>query len=304
MIYDSVIVTFNRKEKLIMAIESLLQQTKKPNKIIVIDNHSTDGTYDLLKEKGYLDNTILNYNVLPENVGGSGGFYYGIQKAVSDTKCDFISISDDDAIFEKDFFTKINDASHSNPDIKAFCGTVEFENGNIQTDHRRVILNEKWLSEAEVPLKQYKNNFFVDTFSFVGCVINRSIIKKIGLPRKEFFIYYDDTEYSLRVREETKILNVSDAVIKHLITPTKDSKKRIGWKNYYEIRNKTIMKKNHSSWPWINLYLLFNQARLNYFVITNPSFKGIRKKSIMIYNRGFIDGMKGITGKNPNFLPG
>ena len=47
--YLSVIVTYNRKDKLKKAIECLKKQTFKPEKIIIIDNASTDGTQDILK---------------------------------------------------------------------------------------------------------------------------------------------------------------------------------------------------------------------------------------------------------------
>lgn len=65
----------------------------------------------------------------------------------------------------------------------------------------------------------------------MGCIISRDILEKIGLPEKDYFIYYDDTEYSLRVRKYTDIINVSGAVIIHK-TPIKSSKVKnlITWK--------------------------------------------------------------------------
>lgn len=48
--YVAVIVTYNRKKKLIKAINSLLKQTLLPKKIVLIDNNSNDGTNELLKE--------------------------------------------------------------------------------------------------------------------------------------------------------------------------------------------------------------------------------------------------------------
>ena len=52
--YIPVIVTFNRKDKLITAIQSVLDQTIQPQKIVIVDNHSDDGTQDLVK-KNYQD---------------------------------------------------------------------------------------------------------------------------------------------------------------------------------------------------------------------------------------------------------
>ena len=162
----------------------------------------------------------------------------------------------------------------------------------------------KWIKEVEVPTEQYSDNFLVDTFSFVGCVISTDIIRKIGLPNKEYFIYYDDTEYSLRVREQTKILNVSNAIIHHLVKPPHNQKFSLSWKNYYQARNSTLMVKKHSTWKLVTLYLIYNQLRLDWYILTNPRFKGIRKRALKVYNDGFNDGIRNITGKNSSYQPG
>lgn len=93
----AVVVTFNRKELLKNNIAALLQQTRLPDKIFIIDNHSTDGTEMLLHDLGYLQNPIIKYIRLPENTGGAGGFHEGI-KAAYEEGCDWIWGMDDDAI--------------------------------------------------------------------------------------------------------------------------------------------------------------------------------------------------------------
>ena len=47
--YTAVIVTFNRKKSLKKSINSILNQSIKPNNIVLIDNNSTDGTYEYKK---------------------------------------------------------------------------------------------------------------------------------------------------------------------------------------------------------------------------------------------------------------
>ena len=108
MKYQSVIVTYNRKDKLIEAIDSLLNQKIQPIRIILIDNHSTDGTEERLKEEGLLDNSKVVYLRMPKNYGGSGGFYYGIKEAMKYDDFEFLSLSDDDAIYRSNFFELIS----------------------------------------------------------------------------------------------------------------------------------------------------------------------------------------------------
>ena len=49
---SAVIVTYNRKKLLYENIKMLLCQTYKIDKIYVVDNCSTDGTYEFLREQG------------------------------------------------------------------------------------------------------------------------------------------------------------------------------------------------------------------------------------------------------------
>lgn len=46
----AVIVTYNRKELLRECLKAVLGQTRPPDHILVVDNASTDGTLEMLRE--------------------------------------------------------------------------------------------------------------------------------------------------------------------------------------------------------------------------------------------------------------
>ena len=303
--YAAIVVTYNRKKKLVKALNSLLNQTVSPKHIILIDNCSTDGTEELLKQEGLLSNKIIAYHKMQKNYGGSGGFYYGVKEAMKYDDIDFVSFSDDDAYFKNDFFEKVPMAQSQYKDCSAFCGTVKYANGDIQFDHRRKITNHNWLKEQQFEVGDYSSNFYVDTFSFVGAVIKMNVLREVGLPHKDYFIYYDDTEYSLRVREKGKVINVSRAEIIHDIVKKKvQTGKLISWKNYYELRNSILMKKQHSTWKLLNLYFYYRQLHMYWYILTTNTFKGEKKRALFAYSHGFHDAMKGTTGKVEPFSPG
>ena len=52
----AIVVTYNRKKLLKECLESLLDQTIKLDRIIVIDNNSSDNTFEYLEENGMLKN--------------------------------------------------------------------------------------------------------------------------------------------------------------------------------------------------------------------------------------------------------
>ena len=60
----AVVVTFNRKNLLIEALNGLLAQTYPLEKIIIINNASTDNTEQLLIEKDFLVHSLIDYRLL------------------------------------------------------------------------------------------------------------------------------------------------------------------------------------------------------------------------------------------------
>ena len=79
----AVVVTYNRLDKLKKALESFEKQLYLPAYVIVADNASTDGTAQYLrqwqKEDAGFKKIILT---MESNMGGSGGFYAGIKRAM------------------------------------------------------------------------------------------------------------------------------------------------------------------------------------------------------------------------------
>ena len=81
---DVVIVTYNRLSKLKKTLDCYEKQTVPFRNLIIVNNHSSDGTMEYLKE---WENTNTPFNKIiihtNENLGGAGGFYIGEKKALS-----------------------------------------------------------------------------------------------------------------------------------------------------------------------------------------------------------------------------
>ncbi|ASX21138.1 glycosyltransferase family 2 protein [Lactiplantibacillus plantarum] len=301
MKYASVIVTFNREALLGDAIESVLSQTVKPEYVIVLDNHSTDNTPTMMKK--YANNKTVIYLRTKENVGGSMGFYLGLTKAY-ELGADWICLSDDDAIFEKHYFERIDKKIQSNSKVQCFTGTVRSPDNSIQLVHRRKLINTATVKEVPIASEAYKHDFNIDGFTFVGVLFSRKLIASAGLPEKDYFIWNDDAEYALRVRKLTKILNVSEATVYHYNNVTVQQKFKPSWKEYYGIRNRIQMEHKHSTnrMMLIPSNLLFIARRLVGMTVKadhRPYFGYLLKQ----LKDGYLDGIKGISGKNMNYLP-
>lgn len=236
------IVTYNRLEKLKKCLKSYDSQTRLPNKIIVVDNGSNKETKDFLScwinNKKKYEKVVLTLN---ENFGGSGGFYYGMKKAV-EIGFDWLWVADDDAYVEKDAFY-ILDFYINTTSYKIICGKVYNENGIDLAHRRKVKRNFLSVIEKNALINEYNLKFFkINIFSFVGSCFSYEVIKNCGLPKKDYFIWYDDTEYSYRVNKNYEIICVPKIEVFH---DSQNENNLLSWKNYYGARNYLDMCHTH-----------------------------------------------------------
>ena len=242
--YAIVIVTCNREQLLHQCVACAMNQTTKPACIIIVDNASTDGTKSYLQSLKKRDGIDLIF--LPENIGGAGGFAVGMERALhKNVEC--VLMIDDDAILTVDYMEKILSARIKYPQYKAFAGTVETD--GITDAFHRSNLRKVGLLTKSVQEENYKQDYFTcDIASFCGMVVDTNLIKRMGLPHAEYFICCDDTEYSLRIRQVSRFLVVTNAKLEHKKKKgNRNYPRRYDWKDYYAIRNRILMVKEHGS---------------------------------------------------------
>lgn len=286
-----VIVTYNRLALLKECLSFANDQLVKYEKIIVINNNSSDGTAD------YLDG-LNNIQVvhMSENIGGAGGFCEGMRRAY-ETDCDWITVIDDDAMLDKEYLKNISSFVESNPEVKAVSGHVFTNNKTSLGFARRLVVNS--YGEAIsfcVPISEYKNDYFwCDEVTFCGLTFSKKLIDKIGYPNDRFFIYYDDTEYSHRIRECTQIACITNACINHKVNKSIPS----DWKQYYSVRNELYMIKKHFGVRAAIIKTLELEKKVYEFLNSSQQIK-YRKRVII---DGTIDAWLGRLGKNKKYQP-
>jgi len=243
--YAVVITTHNREQLLRECVEHVQHQTIPPDNIIVVNNASTDGTGHYLKALSEQCKAIDVIDLL-ENTGGAGGFTVGIERAAQ-TAATWVLIIDDDAVIALDYMEQIFAAAQQNPTQQAFAGAV-IVNGQIDFCHRRNLTRIGLMSKNCKAEAYAQPCFACDIASFCGMVVNLSLVRQIGLPHVEYFIWYDDTEYSLRIHHYSCFLVVPQAVLTHKITQLeKTYPRRYDWKEYYAVRNRLLMVREHGT---------------------------------------------------------
>ncbi len=249
----AVVVTYNRKALLLECLEALLAQTRPLDAIYVIDNASTDGTEELLKQHGLMER--ISYERLEYNGGGAGGFSQGLKKAF-EAGFDGYWIMDDDAEPAIDALERL--VAKPLPERCSALASVVYR-GTREQHELQIIGHRGRFDKNElfpVPTKPLHVNEYsaeemqIDMASFVGLLIPHCSIEAVGFPDAKYFIHHDDTEYALRLgtigpicmrtpsRIYHKELRTQNRQVKHFLgmqKPRIDYEKL--WIMYYSARN-------------------------------------------------------------------
>lgn len=237
----AVVVTFNRLELLKQGIECLRKQQKLTD-IIVVNNGSTDGTREWLDAQPGL------LVVHQDNVGGSGGFYTGIERAYSEG-ADWIWCMDDDVFPHPDCLDRLLPYT-DRPEVGILSPRRLLE-GKVFThefQHFNFTNPVGSLHGCKLAKQQVNQATEIVGADFEGPFISRRVVEKIGLPNRELFIFCDDTDYCLRTHlAGFKLLYIPEALMdKHKFfsndTWTSRNRKK-KWKRYYQVRNEAYL--NH-----------------------------------------------------------
>lgn len=292
-----VIVTYNRLDLLKECVNACLKQTVKFSDIFIVNNASTDGTSKYLNKLNREEVHIINSKT---NLGGAGGFYLGI-KAANKYDLDYLLIIDDDAIIDFKYNENILPyMQNESSDIFAFSGTVK-TNNKIQYEHRRHM--DKNFKCGFSTDEEYSRDYFdYELATFCGLYVNMDIIRKIGLPKKEFFIWFDDTEYSIRILKYSKIRNINAAELNHKTKIVVNS--GYNWKSYYSIRNQIIIMKQYFSKFVLfkfklNIYLHIFYSKIKRILTRDNYYATVS----MMYRDALYDGLHEKLGKNEKYAP-
>lgn len=216
----ALVVTYNRKELLVECLRALLNQWQRLQKILVIDNASTDGTEELLAETGLLSEHVILYRRLPRNLGGAGGFETGMRLAYEELDWDWIWLMDDDAICTSNALKELLAASDAlaqwRPAILA--SRVLYWDGNEPCNVPRFRFNRPWghgepiervYAAAEAGCIPIRNA------SFVAPLIRRTAVARHGFPCGGYFLLLDDIEYTGRILKDDFGASVPQSLVYH-----------------------------------------------------------------------------------------
>lgn len=210
----AVVVTRNRPALLKRCLVAIDSQTYPASQLVVVDNASDEPTRELLAVEAARRGAPFHLIRLEENTGGAGGFHAGMRACLT-FPCTHMWLMDDDCEPDSHAVAELVAAAAIVGEDAVLGGNIfdlDGESINVQSVSQRLGMN----GLPQYPLHLAEGLLEMGALTFVSFLVSVDLVRKVGLPLKEFFIWGDDTEYSRRLARFTRIYQVGKSKTKHL----------------------------------------------------------------------------------------
>jgi GT2 family glycosyltransferase len=279
-----VVVTRDRRDLLAGCLERLQGQHHPPDEIVVVDNQSSDGTADMVRER-FPDVVLLS---LAENVGGAGGFHAGMQ-AAHDLGHEWLWLMDDDSFPEPDALAALLDGDRRAPPGDpplVLASQVRWKDGRLHP------MNPPWFAwrrRAEMAEGIAAGLLLLRHTTFVSVLIRRAAVDRYGLPLAHYFIWTDDFEYTGRVLRENRGYLVPESVCLHWTPKPHSPVTGTGERFYYFVRNSLLLMRGSSLTTIERAHYARMAAGMTVEFLRNNRWDATARRTIV---RGVRDGLR------------
>jgi len=227
----ALVVTRDRRDLLRESLTAVLGQSRAPDHVLVVDNASSDGTPAMVASE-FPSVELVRMEV---NGGGAGGFHRAVRAGV-DQGFDWLWAMDDDTIPRPDALERLlaaGERAHGMGEPVMLASRVLWTDGRTHPmnlpnidgrDPQRFI---EGLAQGLPPLRWA---------TFVSVLFRTDAVRRHRLPRKDFFLWSDDIDFTARILRRERGYFVPDSVALHK-TKTAHNPFQGGDRFYYAVRN-------------------------------------------------------------------
>lgn len=277
----AVVVTWNRADLLQRILRAVDGQTVRCDRVVVVDNASTDATPDLLRRLGDELVTPIDVVRLDRNTGGAGGFHAGVERAAGTAR--LLWLMDDDGtpppdcletlLAHTDHLDFLGPAVVAEHDPTRLCFPIRLP-GTARVVHRL----DDVVAAAEGDVLDGV------VIPFNGVLVTRELVERIGSPREEFFIWGDDVEYLWRAkRAGARVGTVVSSRFAHPATDDLGTPMMAGrttynhspsdLKHYCMARNNVVNLRDYVGWHGVGAFVV---KTLWFYTLTRPDAGRLR----------------------------
>jgi GT2 family glycosyltransferase len=250
-----IVLNYNGKDVIKNCLTSVFKIDYPDFEVVVVDNNSADGSFELAKAGFSKASFIKN----EENLGYAAGNNVGIRFAL-ERMADYVLLLNNDTEVEKDFLIRLVEAAEKDKKI-GIASPVIFNGYNRQI----------WFSGGRIKWLKMKTTHELNTSTAdayetgfaTGCamLVRAAVFKEIGLLDEDFFLYWEDADFSVRARRSGfKISVVSGSWAYHFEKSEENLKQKTYW---LVISGLIFFQKNTPLLlrPWIKFYTALRKLK-------------------------------------------
>ena len=202
------------------AIGSVLENTKGDFRLFAVDNGSSDGTPDFIREK-FPDVTVIE-------TGKNAGFGAGHNFILGQLDSDYHAIINPDVIIRDDVISSMADYMDTHEDVGMLSPKILFPDGRAQILGKRNPLPHYLIASrlrGKEPGKLLSEYAMLDCDmseptpiqNATGCFmfIRTSLFRELGGFDERYFMYFEDCDLTRRVNSVSKVLYYPYATVYH-----------------------------------------------------------------------------------------
>jgi GT2 family glycosyltransferase len=244
----AVVITHDRRALLRECLQAIEAQTRQADALLVVDNASSDGSVDLVREE-FPQAELM---ALQRNEGSAGGFHEGLKWGL-ERGYDWVWVMDGDCIPTPTALERLLDALdqlHDLPTAVMLASKVLWTDGTtVNGMHPQNIPAFKIGGEMDLFTAGMERGLPpLRVATFASVLFKREVIAKHGLPLKHYFMWSDDTEYTARLMRDNHGYFVPSSVAYHK-SPTAHAPWDCGDRFYYAVRNGLFFLRTDSYRP-------------------------------------------------------
>lgn len=268
----AVIVTFNRHKELERTIDHLLGQDPEIT-LVVVDNHSEDGTEELILSMG---NSRVVHLRQETNIGSAGGFSVGMNYCLG--KFQWIWLFNDDSRPKTGSLDSLlNAIARLNDSSLGMIKIGMLHNGRSESSNWNGRRITKLIERSEVPVK-------TDLITFDGCLISTAMIGVIGTCDPQFFMGIYEFDFCLRASDRGfNIYTLPNGLIED---EKLGSVKGIPyWRMYYITRNHLYLGIKRKSFKTIVQFLnLETKKTIAILFLQRDKYRKLKYKMLAVWH--------------------
>jgi hypothetical protein len=257
----TIIVHYNTPKETLTCLASLvkIKSTTFKHTIIVIDN----GSKEPLELPKSLDNNQIQLLRSESNLGFAGGNNVGIKYALESYNSDFVVLLNSDTTIAKNSLEVLLAKARTTPEAGVLNPKIYFSKGkefHKNSYHKNQLGNIIWFAGGSIDWKDIASfhrgvdevdrgqcDTITKTDFATGCcmLIKREVLEAVGLLSEDLFLYWEDVEYSLRVKEKGfELFYVPEAIVWHDNAGSSDGAGN-NVSVYYQTRNRLYLALTH-----------------------------------------------------------